>query len=154
MVYAVIRVRGTVNVNPKIKKTLELLRLSRTNHCSLIAENDVSKGMLQIAKDYVTWGEVDSETLASLIESRGMLVGNIPITADYIKDATSYKDISSLAEDISKEKIAWKEIPEAKPVFRLHPPRKGYEGIKRSYKNKGALGYRGADINVLIKKML
>jgi len=154
MVYAVIRVRGTVNVNPKIKKTLELLRLSRTNHCSLIPENDVSKGMLQIAKDYVTWGEADSETLASLIETRGMLVGDKPLTVDYLKDATSYKNISSLADDICKEKITWKEIPEAKPVFRLHPPRKGYEGIKRSYKNKGALGYRGANINVLIKKML
>ena len=39
MVFAVIRVRGIVNVNPDIKRTLELLRLTKVNHCALIEEN-------------------------------------------------------------------------------------------------------------------
>ena len=41
MVYAVVRVRGTVNVNPDIKKTLQLLKLTRANHCVLVDESKV-----------------------------------------------------------------------------------------------------------------
>jgi len=41
-----------------------------------------------------------------------------------------------------------------KPIFRLNPPKKGYEGIKRSFVNKGALGYRGKEINKLIERMI
>ena len=37
--------------------------------------------------------------------------------------------------------------------IRMHPPRKGYRGIKQSYKAGGDLGYRGKEINSLIKRM-
>ena len=40
-----------------------------------------------------------------------------------------------------------------KPVFRLHPPRKGYEGIRHSVNEGGSLGYRGEAINDLAKRM-
>jgi large subunit ribosomal protein L30 len=46
-----------------------------------------------------------------------------------------------------------KDIPNLKPVFRLHPPRKGHKGIKQSFKTGGELGYHGEAINELIKKM-
>ena len=39
-----------------------------------------------------------------------------------------------------------------KPVFRLHPPRKGYKGIRHSVNEGGSLGYRGEDINNLAKE--
>jgi len=154
MTYAAIRVRGTVNVNPDIKKTLKLLNLTKTNHCVIVDESPVTKGMLNVAKDYVTWGEVEKDVLLKLITSRGRLEGNKQLTDEYIKTATSYGSISKLSEAIIDNKYKYKEIPNVKPIFRLNPPRKGYEGIKRSYKNKGALGYRGKDINKLIERMI
>ena len=154
MVFAVIRVRGIVNVNPDIKRTLELLRLTKVNHCALLEENKVYKGMLQMVKDYATWGELDKETLPKLIESRGMLVGDKEITEEYVKSATSYDTIEKLSQAILDNKFKYKEIPDVKPLFRLSPPKKGYEGIKRSFKNGGALGYRGNEINKLIRRML
>jgi len=154
MTYAAIRVRGTVNVNPDIKKTLKLLNLTKTNHCVIVDESPVTKGMLNVAKDYVTWGEVEKDVLLKLITSRGRLEGNKQLTDEYIKTATSYGSISKLSEAIIDNKFKYKEIPNIKPIFRLNPPRKGYEGIKRSYKNKGALGYRGKDINKLIERMI
>jgi len=154
MTYAAIRVRGTVNVNPDIKKTLKLLNLTKTNHCVIVDESPVTKGMLNVAKDYVTWGEVEKDVLLKLITSRGRLEGNKQLTDEYIKTATSYGSISKLSEAIIDNKFKYKEIPNVKPIFRLNPPRKGYEGIKRSYKNKGALGYRGKDINKLIERMI
>ena len=154
MTYAAIRIRGHVNVHPKIKKTLELLNLTRANHCVLLPENKSMKGMLQIAKDYVTWGEVTDETITDLLKKRGKGPGDQALTEKFLQSVSSYKSFQSLAKDISDEKINLKEIPEVKPVFRLHPPQKGFEGIKRSFVNKGALGYRAKEINALISRML
>ena len=154
MTYAVIRIRGTINIKPNIKKTLKLLNLTRANHCVLTEETPSTKGMLQIVKDYVTWGEIEKETLIKMIKEKGHLEGNKPINEDHLKSATSYKDIEKLVEAIILNKLKFKEIPNVKPVFRLNPPKKGYEGIKRAYTKKGALGYRGNEINKLIEKML
>lgn len=154
MTIAAIRIRGKVNVKPKNKKTLELLNLSRANHCVLLEDNPSTKGMLQIAKDYITWGEIEKEILKKLISSRGKLEGDKELSEEYLKSATSFASIDKLADAIIANKIKYKEIPNIKPIFRLNPPKKGYEGLKRSYVNKGALGYRGKDINKLIERML
>ena len=154
MTYAVLRVRGTVNVTSDIKKTLQLLNLTRVNHCTVVEEKPSTKGMLQVAKDYITWGEIDKEMLSKLITSRGKLEGDKELTNDYVKSATSYDNIDKLSQAIIDNKFKYKDIPNVKPIFRLNPPKKGYEGIKRSYINKGALGYRGNDINKLIKRMI
>ena len=91
---------------------------------------------------------------SNLINSRGLLIGDRSITKEYIKSATSYKGIEELSQAIIENKFTYKEIPEIKPLFRLNPPKKGYEGIKRSFNNGGALGYRGKEINKLIERML
>ena len=154
MVYAVIRVRGIVNVNPDIKRTLQLFRLNRVNHCVLLEENENINGMLQVSKDYTTWGTIEKEYLTKLIKSRGKLEGDKELTEEYIKSATSYSSIEKLSQAIMDNKFKYKDIPSVKPIFRLNPPKNGYGGIKRSFKNGGALGYRGKEINKLIEKML
>ena len=154
MVYAVVRVRGTVNVNPDIKKTLELLRLHHVNHCVIIEENNVYKGMLQKIKDYTTWGEINQKTIEQIIINKGKLHGEKNITDEYIKSATSFSTIEKLSQAIHDNKFVYKDIPDVKPLFRLKPPKKGYEGIKKSFKKGGALGYRGKDINHLIQRMI
>ena len=154
MVFAIIRVRGIVNVNPDTKRTLELLRLTKINHCTLLEENNVYKGMIQKVKDFTTWGEIDKETLTKLMESRGMLVGDKQITEDHIKSATSYNTFEKLSQAILDNKFRYKDIPDVKPLFRLSPPKKGYKSIKRSFTKSGALGYRGKEINKLIGRMI
>ena len=154
MVFAVIRIRGTLNIKPDIKRTLQLLRLTRANHCVLVEENANMKGMLQVAKDYVTWGEVDKDLLSNLIRTRGKLTGDKELTEEYIKSATSHNSIEKLSQAIIDNKFKYKDIPDVKPIFRLNPPKKGYEGIKRSFTNKGALGCRGKEINKLICRMI
>lgn len=154
MTYAVVRVRGIVNVKPDIKRTLQLFCLTRVNHCVLLEENASIKGMLQIAKDYTTWGEIDKDVLSNLIKNRGLLEGDKDLTDDHVKSATSYDTIEKLSQAIVDNKFKYKEIPNVKPIFRLNPPKRGYEGIKRSFKNGGALGYRGKEINKLIGRMM
>jgi large subunit ribosomal protein L30 len=152
--YAVVRVRGTVNVKPDIRKTMQLLRLTRANHCVLVEENVVYKGMLQRVKDYTTWGEINKETLAKLLAARGKLSGDRPLTEEYLKQATPYPTFEKLSEALLENKVTYKDIPEVKPLFRLNPPRKGHGTVKRSFVNKGSLGYRKNEINTLIERML
>ena len=152
---AVIRIRGRVDRSLSISKTLELLRLSRTNHCVIIDDRATYKGMLQKAKDLITWGELDSLTLKELLLRRGRLEGGERITEDYIKENTDFLGIDDFIDKFLKFKASLKDIKGLKPVFRLHPPRKGHKrrGVKHSFTLGGALGYRGNEINNLILKM-
>ena len=152
MSWVVVRVRGSINVKPKIKETMKLMRLNRVNHCVIVPENETYEGMLKIIKDYVTWGEVDVETTELMLESSGKTSGNAIFTKKELKDS-SFKTMKALAKNLSEGKVVMRDVPKLKPIFRLHPPRKGYEGVKRSFKEGGALGYRGEKINKLIRRM-
>lgn len=154
MTYAAIRVRGRPDVDVDIRYTMDLLGLNRVNHCVILPEDDCTKGMLQKAKDYITWGEIDAPTLAELIRVRGRLAGGRPITDGYLAEKTEFKSIDEMAEAVIGSGYRMRDVEDAKPVFRLHPPVKGYEGNKRSFRNGGALGYRGGAINDLVARML
>jgi len=161
--YAIIRIRGRVDVRPDVEYTLSLLRLHRKYHLVLYPANTPGlEGMLRKIRDWVTWGEIDRETLIQLLRRRGRTPGNKPLTDEYVKEKLGLSGIEELADKLlkaeiklyklyDKEKKAWI----IKPVFRLHPPRGGFKGsIKKHYGAGGELGYRGAAINELIKKML
>ena len=140
--YAVIRIRGLVNLKRDIKDTLAMLRLNRKMHCVLIKENDCMKGMLQKVRNWVTWGEIDDDSLKQLIKKRGRKIGEKKLTEQE-------------AEEVFKKLKENQKVPEEiKPVFRLTPPSKGFkESIKQHYP-KGELGYRGKEINELLKRMI
>ena len=89
-----------------------------------------------------------------LIKFRGRLQGNLPIDDAYIKENSKFTSIISLSKEIVKDELHYSDLKNAKPVSRLSPPKKGYEGNKKSFKNGGALGYRGENINELIGRML
>ncbi|RBQ23241.1 50S ribosomal protein L30P [Candidatus Methanobinarius endosymbioticus] len=150
--FFVVRVRGTTGVKKGISNTLKMLRLNRINHGVLVEDTPSLDGMLQKAKDYITWGEIDSETLAEIISKRGEFVGGTKITDEFLSENTDYFSCEDLAKALIDGKVKLTDI-DMKPVFRLHPPRKGYESIRRSINEGGSLGYRGESISDLIKKM-
>ncbi len=154
MTYAVIRVRGTLNIKPDIKDTLKMLRLTRVNHCVIVPRTDVFDGMLKKAKDYITWGEVEPETLEALLKNRCFLEGGIKLSDDHVKKNSSYKGIKELAAAIAEGKVDHRELDWAQPVFRLSSPKKGYKGIKRPVTTGGSLGYRGKEINEIVIRMV
>lgn len=150
--YAAIRVRGNVKIIPQIKRTLELLRLDRVNHLVLVKPEQ--RGMLNKAQSYITFGEIDQETLAKTLEKRARQPGNKKADKEFLKEKkmTSFEE---MAKKIMEGKTKLEDIG-IKPVLRLSPPKKGYEraGIKKGYSIGGALGYRASDINTLIKRMI
>ena len=151
---AVIRLRSGIGLQLEAKETLNLLSLTKVNHAIVIDKRPTYLGMLQKAKDAVTWGEIDTPTLTRLLKKRGRLEGNRHLTDEYVAKHTSYKTIADFAKAIVESKEAFTAIPKLKKVFRLHPPSKGFRGsIKRTIQQKGELGYRGAAVNALLKRM-
>jgi len=153
--YAIIRIRGSISVNHDIEDTLKLLHLTRVNHCVLYKESEKIDGMLQKGKDLITWGNIDSETLTKLLLKRGQFYnqdGKLINLSDLYPDSTKMKKI---ADDLINNKATVKSL-NLKPVFRLRPPRKGYErkGVKQPFSIGGALGNRKEKINLLISKMI
>ena len=151
--YVVVRMRGSVNVRGTIEDTLKMLRLHKVNHCVILEENPVNKGMLQKVKDYVAFGNIDAQSLTAMLENRGRLEGGVRLTNEYIAENSDYDSIESFAQAVYEGKATLKDVPKLKPVFRLHPPRKGHAGMKRTFQQGGVLGNHGEDISVLLNKM-
>jgi large subunit ribosomal protein L30 len=151
--YAVIRVRGSVAVRGTIADTLEMLRLHKVNHCVFLPENDVYKGMIQKSKDYIAFGTVNAESVAEIFETRGRLEGGERLTDAYVAETTSFATIKEFAQAFVDGNATLKDVPLLKPVFRLHPPRKGHAGLKRTVPEGGVLGNHGEEIAVLLHKM-
>ncbi len=166
---AVVRLRGQADVNPEVEATLDLLRLRRRYTAVVVDSRPSYLGMLRKVNDWVTWGEVDAETLAQMLEKRGRLVGDKPLTLEHIKrfgwesflefaNAFMAGEAPSLA---CPPATTWPRkdgkvlcIPNLKPFFRLHPPRGGLKSVKKHFGAGGDLGYRGPNINELIRRML
>lgn len=150
---AVIRVRGLSGVFREIDETLQMLHLTRNCHATLIDDRPSYLGMLRKAKDYLVWGEVSREGVVLLLRKRGKLVGNKKLTEQYVQ-GIGYESIDDLAEAIYALKVEYSSLSGVKPLFRLHPPKKGFKGkVKKSYAAGGVTGYRGEVINDLIKRM-
>ncbi|MCW4001092.1 MAG: 50S ribosomal protein L30 [Candidatus Bathyarchaeota archaeon] len=150
----VVRVRGTVSAMKETRETLELLRLTHTNHAVIIDSRPAYKGMLQRASNYVTWGEVSKETITAMLQKRGRLAGAKKLTAEYLQKA-GYGSIEELADALLSCKVAYKSLPDIEPRFKLHPPSKGYKGLtKKAFNAGGEAGYRGEAINDLVKRMI
>lgn len=112
---AVVLVRGLQGATKDIKDTLSMLNIKRRNVCVVVNGNRGMLGMVNKARKYITYGEINDETEKLLKAKKG-----------------------------------------SKKFYNLNSPRKGYgrKGIKHDFSHKGALGYRGAAINDLIKRMM
>ncbi len=136
----VILLRGVIGASPHQSRTLKQLRLFQRNHCTIIPKNPSFEGMLAKIKDFVTWGEIADEVFSELVAKRAE-----PYSGK-MKD--EHKDMKNKFIMVNNKPI--------KPVFRLSPPRGGFErkGVRRAVAQGGALGYRGQDINKLMKRMM
>ncbi|RJU91104.1 MAG: 50S ribosomal protein L30 [Candidatus Poseidoniales archaeon] len=156
MAFVVVRARSDVGVERGIKETMHHMNLTRVNHAVIIADNPQYRGMLQKAKDYVTWGEADAGLVERMLAERGRMAGDAPLTDAIVAEHTAHASIADFAKAIVAGDAKVKDVPNLKRVFRLHPPRgtKGWGGIKRSFVVGGALGSRGDEIGALVDRMI
>ena len=150
--FAVIRIRGAAGNSKRVEDTLKMIRLNAVNNCVLIPETVDYRGMLEKAKDTITWGEIDKDILVEMLKKRLKSRHNEKIAEKELKSIVGY-DYGGFADALLKGKIKLKDLEKLQPVFRLTPASKGLKSVKEHYP-KGDLGYRGKEINVLIEKMI
>ncbi|MFN3268774.1 MAG: 50S ribosomal protein L30, partial [Zestosphaera sp.] len=118
-------------------------------------KNPSIDGMLSVVKDWVTWGEIDEETLKELLVRRGRLTGNKPVTEERIKEVLGM-GIDDFVKALIDGKLQLHKLEDiVKPVFRLHPPKGGFKkSTRKPVGSDGELGYRGSEINKLLRRMM
>jgi len=151
---AVIRLKGQVGVPYNVKRTLELLKLERINQAIVTKKSPEILGMLRKASTHLTWGEIDENTMKRLLVKRGNVKGNNKISDDNIGKYSVFKNLDDYLKAFFSYKAELRDIKTLKVPFRLTPPKKGHEGIKRFYTQGGAMGYRGENINDLLLRMI
>ena len=130
-----------------------MLNLTRNNHAVLIDNRPAFLGMLKTVRNFITWGEASYETVSLMMKEKARLAGNKKPTDEYAQK-NGYESLEELAQAMFKCQVEYWKLPNVKPVFRLHPPTKGFKGkVKKDYGTGGELGYRGEKINELIKRM-
>jgi large subunit ribosomal protein L30 len=137
---AVVQLRGEVNISDEVDDTLTMLNLGRVNHCTLLPETDVYRGMITKVHDYVAHGEPSADTVATLLRRRGEPAdGEADVDDDWVAANTDYDGVGALAAALVEEKTTLSEAG-LTPVLRLHPPRGGHDGVKQPVATGGQIG--------------
>jgi len=141
----------TKTTKPKVShtKAQEDVKIESKTSNKLLAAVLI-RGMINMRQDI-------RDTLKMLHLQRTMYCTVMPDTLvhrNMMRKCKDYLTYGEINEETHKELVA--KRGKGKKYFALHPPRGGFErkGIKKSYTQKGALGYRGEKINDLIKRML
>lgn len=152
-----VRLRGTVGDSPDVERTMESLMLERTFQARLLEDNASVKGMLRKAQSLVAWGEVDSGVLAVLLVKRAERDGAGRVDEEFVRVQLGVNGFDSLAKSLVAGELGLRELWRAgvKRRFRLHPPKGGFKrSTRRAFSDGGETGYRGTEINSLVRRMI
>ncbi len=150
------RLRGTASDAPDVRKTMESLSLEKTFRARLLDNSSSNLGMLRTVKALVAWGEVSPEILENALVKRGEKDGADGLDEGFVR-LLGKSSFEELAKAVVAGEVGIKDLYKAglKPRFRFHPPRGGFKrSLRRAATDGGELGYRGADINMLVKRMI
>ncbi|MDK2372880.1 MAG: 50S ribosomal protein L30 [Candidatus Korarchaeota archaeon] len=155
---AVVRIRGRVDIKPDIRHTLDMLHMKRKFWATVVPLTPSYKGMLHKVKDYTTYGEIDRETLIQLLKARGELTTGGRLTDGWLekhRKETGFSSVEELVDAVMGGEVRLHKLKWLKPYFRLHPPKGGFKKTtKRAWNDGGELGYRGKEINRLLRRMI
>ena len=144
----VVKIRSTIGCSLQVRRGMETFGLDKQYSCSVADKSDQNMGVLKAIDSWVTYGEIDKETMKKLLTRRSR-VSNRKVFE--WKDS----DLQDFIDRFYEGKSTMKDA-KIKKTFHLHPPLKGFEkrGKKTPFGIKGAFGYRGAEINKLLERMI
>eukprot|EP00741_Cyanophora_paradoxa_P015913 tig00020909_g15363.t1 len=156
----VIRVRGINQMNPRIKKILQLLRLRQINNGTFVKLNKATIMMLRLVEFYVSYGTPNLKSVKELIYKRGFAKVNgqrVPITDNSIIEQQLGKYGIVCMEDLVHEIYTvgphFKEANNFLWPFQLSSPKGGMTDKTIHFKEGGDAGNREDRINGLIRQM-
>ena len=151
--YLVVRISGTADVPYWATTTMNLLKLEKKHRAVIIPEMDNTIGMLRKVQHYVSWQEIDIETVKELLDKKARKSGYKKVTNEDIT-SIGFTSIDELATSLAEGKTSLSKLKPLKPWFALDPPRHGFKrSTKKLYGQKGVLGYN-KELSVIVKRMM
>jgi large subunit ribosomal protein L7e len=158
----VIRIRGILNMAPKCKKILQLLRLRQINNAVFVRVNASTVNMLRMVEPYVAYGYPNLKSIRDLLYKRGFvkLSGQrIPISSNAVVKAglgdKGYDCIEDIVHELYTVGPEFKAVANFLWPLKLSSPKGGVIGKKLWHFNEGgACGQQGDKINRVVKQMI
>ncbi|OAL43591.1 60s ribosomal protein-like protein l7 [Pyrenochaeta sp. DS3sAY3a] len=157
----VVRIKGINKIDPKKRKTLQLLRLLQINNGVFIKLTKATLEMLKIVEPFVAYGYPNQKSVRELIYKRGygkVDKQRLPLTDNELIEENLGKYGMICMEDLIHEIYTvgpnFKQASNFLWPFKLNNPNGGFK--KRKFKHfieGGDLGNREEKINELIKQM-
>jgi large subunit ribosomal protein L7e len=157
----VIRIKGINKIDPKKRKTLQLLRLLQINNGVFIRLTKATIEMLKIVEPFIAYGYPNLKSVRELIYKRGYGKINkqrIPLTDNAIIEEHLGKHGIICMEDLIHEIFTvgpnFKQASNFLWPFKLSNPNGGFRPRKfKHFIEGGDLGNREDNINGLIRQM-
>lgn len=157
----VVRIKGIGKIEPKKRKTLQLLRLLQVNNGVFIRLTKATSEMLRIVEPLVTYGYPNLKTIRELIYKRGyakVQKQRLPLDDNAIIEAhlSSYGIVcmEDLIHEIFTVGPNFKQASNFLWPFKLSNPTGGFRTRKfKHFIEGGDLGNREEHINTLIRQM-
>ena len=151
--FLVVRISGQADVPYWAVTTMTLLKLEKKYRATIIPEKDNTVGMLRKIQHYVSWQEIDIETVKELLDKKARKSGYKKVTNEDIT-SIGFTSIDELATSLAEGKTSLSKLKPLKPWFALAPPRHGFKrSTKKLYGQKGVLGYN-KELSVIVKRMM
>jgi|TARA_B100001013_G_scaffold340732_1_gene264318 large subunit ribosomal protein L30 len=151
--FLVVRISGQADVPYWAVTTMKLLKLEKKYRATIIPEKDNTTGMLRKIQHYVSWQEIDIETVKELLDKKARKSGYKKVTNEDIT-SIGFTSIDELATSLAEGKTSLSKLKPLKPWFALAPPRHGFKrSTKKLYGQKGVLGYN-KELSVIVKRMM
>lgn len=135
---AIVRLKGQQGIKNDMKDVLNMLKLTRPNHCVLLKDTPENRATISKINNFIAWGVINDAVLKKLVAKRGEFnadAKDVEVVLKKLKDGTKPEDIG------------------LNGVFRLHPPSGGHKNVKHIYPY-GSLGNWGDEINSLLNRMI
>jgi len=156
----VIRIRGINQVEPKVRKILQLLRLRQINNAVFVRLNKATINMLKRVEPYIAYGYPNLKSVRELIYKRGFAKfkrHRIPITNNSIIEKKLGKQNVLCMEDLIHEIFTvgphFKQANKFLWPFKLSNPLGGFRKKGTHFIEGGDYGNREDYINALVRRM-
>ena len=151
--FLVLRISGQADVPYWAVTTMTLLKLEKKYRATIIPEKENTIGMLRKIQHYISWQEIDTETVKELLDKKARKSGYKKVTNEDIT-SIGFTSIDELATSLAEGKTSLSKLKPLKPWFAMDPPRHGFKrSTKKLYGQKGVLGHN-KELSVIVKRMM
>ena len=157
----VVRIRGINQTSPKVKKTLQLLRLRQIHNAVFVRLNKATIEMLRLVEPYIAYGYPNLKTVRELVYKRGFAKLNkqrVPLMKNEQIEKVLGKfgilSVEDLIHEIYTVGPHFKQCANFLWPFKLSSPNGGFSKKLQHFNEGGDYGNHEVLIGKLINRMI